>query len=107
MHYHDGTQSSVPALETKSRGESIRTLAALPALPTTKSMTATAVEARSNVSLQHLTPSEATGLPAAQSVETTGHPPTPVQAKPRNVYLVAAFCSLGGFLFGADTGERC
>ncbi|KAF8603936.1 hypothetical protein BDV93DRAFT_555953 [Ceratobasidium sp. AG-I] len=105
MHHHDGTQSSAPALETKSIDGSVRTLEALPALPTTKSTAATAIETYSNVSLRHPTPSGATGLPASQSLGTIVPPSASVQAKPRNVYLVAAFCSLGGFLFGADTGS--
>lgn len=105
MGHHDGTESGVPALEAESKDGSVRTLEALPALPVTKSMAATATEARLDVSSHHPVPNAPSGLPPTQSLATAAPSSAPLQAKPRNVYLVAAFCSLGGFLFGADTGK--
>ncbi|KAG8738976.1 hypothetical protein FRC10_006308 [Ceratobasidium sp. 414] len=83
-------------------------LKALSAFPTTaKTAITTGIEAYSG-STSHsahrngedITPATISlptiGLPVAES-----HNPT----KRRNVYFVAAFCSLGGFLFGADTGK--
>lgn len=105
MHDHEGTDPSVSALEAGLKNGSVRTLEALNASPATQSTAATATEGYLGASSQRPAPNRASGLPMTQSLETAAPHSAFVQAKPRNVYLVPAFCSLGCFLFGADTGK--
>ncbi|CAE6538207.1 unnamed protein product [Rhizoctonia solani] len=63
-------------------------LEALPSLPITRATTATA------------------GISSTSpTIVNYNIPPAQIPTKKRNLYFVSAFCSLGGFLFGADTGS--
>ncbi|KAG8734504.1 hypothetical protein FRC12_018499 [Ceratobasidium sp. 428] len=95
---HDGDNSHMPEVVLKP----------LPAtLPiTAKTAMVTGIETYASASHSAYRTSEdiaqvSGSLPAVDSLAVEPHTPT----KRKNVYLVSAFCSLGGFLFGADTGS--
>ncbi|KAF8755874.1 General substrate transporter [Rhizoctonia solani] len=88
---------------------STRVLEALPSLPVTQATSATGVgictsgdtHARSHGHDIAIT-GTSNNLPVITSYNI---PLAQVPAKRRNIYFVSAFCSLGGLLFGADTGS--
>ncbi|ELU37885.1 MFS sugar transporter [Rhizoctonia solani AG-1 IA] len=88
---------------------STRVLEALPSLPVTQATSATGVgictsgdtHARSHGHDIAIT-GTSNNSPVIASYNI---PPAQIPAKRRNIYFVSAFCSLGGLLFGADTGS--
>ncbi|CAE6455960.1 unnamed protein product [Rhizoctonia solani] len=80
-------------------------LEALPSLPITRATTATGVEVHSQggtLARNHTVAGASSNSPIVANYNV---PPTEIPTKKRNIYFVSAFCSLGGFLFGADTGS--
>ncbi|KDN39177.1 hypothetical protein RSAG8_08948, partial [Rhizoctonia solani AG-8 WAC10335] len=77
---------------------------ALHSLPVTRVTTATGIEVhtREGTARNHTIAGASSNSPTIGSYNV---PPAQTPTKKRNIYFVSAFCSLGGFLFGADTGS--
>jgi hypothetical protein len=106
MQEHTSTEAYGPQVNVDVK-KSESTVGVLEASPITRATAATGVDT-------YITSSEAIHpAPAGKAVAQTpsnpatviNMPVTPNVAKRWNIYVVAAFCSLGGFLFGADTGK--
>ncbi|CAE6377947.1 unnamed protein product [Rhizoctonia solani] len=79
-------------------------LEALSSLPITRSTTATGVEVHARegaLNRNHTAPETSSDSP----VVSYNIPPAQTPTKQISIYFVSAYCSLGGFLFGADTGS--
>jgi hypothetical protein len=88
--------------------DSVGILEGLPSLPATRTTSVTGVEVHTLESTHAR--NHGTGItdgsnnwPATASYNI---PPPQIPTKKRNIYFVSAFCSLGGLLFGVDTGGR-
>ncbi|KAB5592234.1 hypothetical protein CTheo_4331 [Ceratobasidium theobromae] len=103
--------SGEPSIQELNLGfkETENSVGLLESSPITRATTATAVEVCSNGD-EVIRPTFAGKDFDLEQVprNMTAPPSAPLVAEPtkkRNLYVVSAFCSLGGFLFGADTGS--
>ncbi|KAG9075031.1 hypothetical protein FS749_013344, partial [Ceratobasidium sp. UAMH 11750] len=98
MNYHGDNDSRAP-------GTMLETLPAFPTTAKTAVATGTGAYSASTSHSAHRNGKDTT--PATSSLPTVGLPAAESQGptKRSNIYVVASFCSLGGFLFGADTGS--
>lgn len=103
--------SGEPSIQELNLGfkETENSVGLLESSPITRATTATAVEVCSNGD-EVIRPTFAGKDFDLEQVprNMTAPPSAPLVAEPtkkRNLYVVSAFCSLGGFLFGADTGK--
>ncbi|CAE6378421.1 unnamed protein product [Rhizoctonia solani] len=107
MIYRQGDDPHVNELDIGKEEieDSARITEALPSLPATRATSATGVEfytLEGTHARNHGTTGASNNSP---TITNYNIPPPQTPTKKRNIYFVSAFCSLGGLLFGADTGS--
>lgn len=110
MRHQRSVEAHAPELDLdiKEVEDTVGVLETLPSLPINRGATATGVEPYASTGTETLHPTHARHLVAESTsdpVIISHSPAAPISTKRRNIHVVAAFSSLGGFLFGSDTGR--
>lgn len=110
MRHHRSVETHAPELDLdiKEVEDTGGVLETLPSLPNNRDAVATGVGPYVVAETETLHSTHARNVLAESTsdpIVISHSPAAPVPTKKRNIHVVAAFSSLGGFLFGSDTGS--